>query len=544
MPSHGLTSWSACVVFACGLASAATPPVVSPTGALVADGGAANDAMGTAMVARDGLLLIGARGDDSIAHNSGAVYCFQLGPDGYQQIQKITPADPNLAEEYGHAVAIDSGRALVGVPLAGGVAVLEFNGTSWVETGALFAGTPGDASDFGDAVAILGDRIAVGSPGSDEQAGRVDLFDLINGEWRLEQSVLPPDATSNDRFGTALALGEDLLVIGSPYEDSAAPDAGAVFIYQPGDKGWELLQTLIAPAAASQEYFGRKLALEDDLLVIGAYRRDEVAIDSGAAFVYRRGAEGFTLEATLSDPASVDGSEFGDAVDISGDRIVIGGPGDQVRGVGAGAMWTFTFTDGAWQAEARIESPTASGYEFLGTSVCLDGEVVLGGAPLASLAASYAGATYLLDLSIDCDGDGRADVLAIANGEVEDCNENGVPDSCDIAAGQEEDQDDNGIPDSCFFDCNGNGVDDAQDILKNPNLDFNQNGVIDSCECFGDILIDGIVDGGDLGQLLIFYNLACGEGTANPDCKGDLNGDGEINGADLGLMLGYWGPCN
>ena len=88
MPSHGLTSWSACVVFACGLASAATPPVVSPTGALLADGGAANDAMGTAMVARDGLLLIGARGDDSIAHNSGAVYCFQLGPDGYQQTSR------------------------------------------------------------------------------------------------------------------------------------------------------------------------------------------------------------------------------------------------------------------------------------------------------------------------------------------------------------------------------------------------------------------------------------------------------------------------
>jgi hypothetical protein len=34
---------------------------------------------------------------------------------------------------------------------------------------------------------------------------------------------------------------------------------------------------------------------------------------------------------------------------------------------------------------------------------------------------------------------------------------------------------------------------------------------------------------------------ACPGGTAG--CLGDLNLDGVVNGADLGLLLGAWGPC-
>ena len=28
------------------------------------------------------------------------------------------------------------------------------------------------------------------------------------------------------------------------------------------------------------------------------------------------------------------------------------------------------------------------------------------------------------------------------------------------------------------------------------------------------------------------------------DCVGDLNVDGVVNGSDLGILLAYWGPCS
>lgn len=51
--------------------------------------------------------------------------------------------------------------------------------------------------------------------------------------------------------------------------------------------------------------------------------------------------------------------------------------------------------------------------------------------------------------------------------------------------------------------------------------------------CPGDLNGDGIVDGGDLGLLLVAWNTA----------GADLNGDGTTDGADIGLILSYWGDC-
>ena len=55
----------------------------------------------------------------------------------------------------------------------------------------------------------------------------------------------------------------------------------------------------------------------------------------------------------------------------------------------------------------------------------------------------------------------------------------------------------------------------------------------------GDLNVDGVVNGADLGLLLGAWGVCPGA----PGCTGDLNNDGVVNGADLGLLLGAWGIC-
>ncbi|MCH2162024.1 MAG: S8 family serine peptidase [Phycisphaerales bacterium] len=56
-------------------------------------------------------------------------------------------------------------------------------------------------------------------------------------------------------------------------------------------------------------------------------------------------------------------------------------------------------------------------------------------------------------------------------------------------------------------------------------------------ECPADLNGDGLVDGGDLGQLLPLFNTTeCG-------VAADLNGDCLVDGADLGLLILEWGAC-
>ena len=63
------------------------------------------------------------------------------------------------------------------------------------------------------------------------------------------------------------------------------------------------------------------------------------------------------------------------------------------------------------------------------------------------------------------------------------------------------------------------------------------NFVADECpaDCPGDLDGNGLVDGGDLGQMLGAW------GTNNPIA--DLNGDLVVDGVDLGVLLGNWGLC-
>ena len=57
------------------------------------------------------------------------------------------------------------------------------------------------------------------------------------------------------------------------------------------------------------------------------------------------------------------------------------------------------------------------------------------------------------------------------------------------------------------------------------------------CDCVGDLTLDGLVNGADLGILL------AGWGACTGSCASDLNRDGVVNGADLVVLLAAWGVC-
>jgi hypothetical protein len=91
-------------------------------------------------------------------------------------------------------------------------------------------------------------------------------------------------------------------------------------------------------------------------------------------------------------------------------------------------------------------------------------------------------------------------------------------------------------------DCNSDGIIDYGQILNGQLADTNTNGIPDCCEpgnncCVGDIYVNHIIDGGDLGILLSEW------GVVTPTTNSDLNSDGFVNGADLGMLLANWGPC-
>ncbi len=110
----------------------------------------------------------------------------------------------------------------------------------------------------------------------------------------------------------------------------------------------------------------------------------------------QRSSDPFTLQALLkltSNQVSV-GGHMGFSIAVGQGRVLVGAPMDDGAGTCSGAAFLFDASTGQ---ELHEFMPTgSSGFDLYGTSVAVDGDLALVGAPDSSL--DLAGAVHLLDL--------------------------------------------------------------------------------------------------------------------------------------------------
>jgi hypothetical protein len=241
------------------------------------------------------------------------------------------------------------------------------------------ADVPAWGEQLGSDVAIDGDVLALSRPGSDvggiPDRGSIQVYRWAAGAWTLEQEVVAPAAEPWDQLGSC-ALEGDVLVAGAPLDDvDGAEDAGSVHVFVRGEGGWSQTQTLVAPGGAAGDHFGWRVALDDDLLVVGAPQADApFETDRGRVYLFRRTAGVFAWESTLS--ASGSGALSGYAVAVDDGVVAFGAPGTGVAGTACVVRKTGS-TWGIQQAfEGLVVGPAPMSF---GASVALhDGLLAVG----------------------------------------------------------------------------------------------------------------------------------------------------------------------
>jgi len=157
---------------------------------------------------------------------------------------------------------------------------------------------PASGGGFGHAVATMGNgQLLVGKPGCNtgaEGAGEAYLFD---SDGMLLTTFTNPTPASYENFGAAVAGGNDLVIIGTPGDNEGAWYAGAVYLF---DTDGTLQTTITNPAPSSNDSFGSALALlGSDKVIIGADYDSVGWLRNGAAYLY--GIDG-TLLTTITNP--------------------------------------------------------------------------------------------------------------------------------------------------------------------------------------------------------------------------------------------------
>jgi hypothetical protein len=98
---------------------------------------------------------------------------------------------------------------------------------------------------------------------------------------------------------------------------------------------------------------------------------------------------------TFDDPTVTDGDSFGWSVAIDGEYVVIGAPRDDTNGTGAGQTHLFDITTG--NLLRTFNDPTVSGIDLFGSSVAIDDNHVLIGAPSNGLDEGNVSQAHLFD---------------------------------------------------------------------------------------------------------------------------------------------------
>ncbi|MEQ8765682.1 MAG: hypothetical protein RL885_17290 [Planctomycetota bacterium] len=322
-------------------------------------------------------VLVGSRGWS----DPGRVFLFEKAK-GWEDPLVIQSSSPEPdGDGFGECVALSGDRMAVSARFEGEkgrIHVLTLDGGDWQEEAVLDGAaylTGSEQHAFGVRLALQGTHLIATS------LNQSDFFERIGGQWTHVLSV--PDDLSIQSVQNC-ALDGDVAAIGrvlAPYGTNPN-HFGVVDVYGWNGSSWKLTQRLAATDSPNVSNFGRGLDIDGDRIAVGARWALNGEGPQGAVYVFRRVSRGFILEQKLVPQTETEESFFGQAVALSGARLVAGAPWSELTGdYKPGAAHLFRFQSGQWSEASTLTDPNGYGvYDNFADEVDLSGSTMVIGA--------------------------------------------------------------------------------------------------------------------------------------------------------------------
>ena len=313
-----------------------------------------NTFFGSSLAIKNDVLLIGANNDSSNGFPTGVAYFYEKGDDNWLLMQKIVPNPDNgiVNKNFGASLDFSDSLIIIGAntdgnhidSLSGSVYIFRNENGFWLQEKKIIPEKVYDNGDFGSSVVLDGEYAIIGYQNSSENAsgsGSVYIYKRTGRDWNFEQKLFPIDPQSEQFFGSKISLFKNRLVISAPGSISAPQSyLGTVYIFVRENGRW-LERYKITPDSDSIFSFGASVKLDNDSLLIGALTRSLTNNYRGRGFLYTIENDEWVkqIEFSASDGHSVD--FFGGSCDMQDGIFIFGAPGNNVRGSRAGAVYVY-----------------------------------------------------------------------------------------------------------------------------------------------------------------------------------------------------------
>ncbi|MCC5787729.1 MAG: hypothetical protein JJU33_13635 [Phycisphaerales bacterium] len=441
------TRTALCAGFALGLLGASGASAQQELAKITASDGASGDEFANAVGFSGDTAVFGAGGKDAgNGFFSGAAYVFRNVGGTWQELARVTASDGQAVDVFGSSVAIAGDTVMVASnnPAAGSnsgaVYIYREQGGNWQEVTKIIGQDTVSGDRFGTSIAMDDDLAVIGARAHGTTGGAAYIWRETGGNWQEIGKVWNFDGTSGDEFGSSVAIDNETVVVGAPFDDFAGDDAGAVYVFRSVAGLWQQVARLTASDAGAGDRLGGSVSISGDAIIVGADFQDDA---SGAAYIFREDNGSWTQEAKLTADVPTPFSLFGRRVSIDGDHAVVA-----ASSLDGGTVFHFQKVNGTWELQSGFRNSDAGAGDRFGLGLALQGTTALVGAPLHNQPANNAGAAYVVDLEggtgpacpPDLNGDGVVDaddfflfLQLFADGDMRaDFNNDGVIDADDF----------------------------------------------------------------------------------------------------------------
>lgn len=240
-------------------------------------------------------------------------------------------------------------------------------------------GKAGDS--FGFSAAIDGTTVLIGAFKADIDgvidAGAAYVYVLGENGWFQQAKLVAKPAFAEDTLGGKVALNNDVAMLGVSRSDDKGEDSGAVVSFEREVNTWKQNQIFTAPDAKPGDAFGQSIALTESFLVIGAPKSDALGVDSGAAYIYKRESDTWRYQTKITASDGAAGDLFGISVALDGNTILVGADLHDEKAENAGAVYVYVLDDNQWQQEAKLMASDGGKTDIFGVRVALSENTAL-----------------------------------------------------------------------------------------------------------------------------------------------------------------------
>jgi len=257
----------------------------------------------------------------------------------------------------------------------------EVTSQSFINNG-MFTGVS-DEGKYGEDLAIDENWAVVGAPDAGNGEAYIYKRNSSTGDWNFVKTIIQNDGQVDDFFGRGVAINDDVIIIGARGDDDQANRSGSAYIFYKdlgGSENWGLLKKIEASDASANSFFGNSIDIDNGYAIIGTFSISK-------AYIFGRDHGGKDNWGEVKQLVRDDGpsfNAFGNDVSIHNEHVVVAAFSDDTGGMNKGSAYIYSKDQGGpnnWGQVKKLVAPDGNAEDSFGSAVALHGDHVVVGAP-------------------------------------------------------------------------------------------------------------------------------------------------------------------